>query len=62
MQVSAEEENEMKMRMRQAQRKMKGVKLQYTDETTVTFDDVAGIGEAKARPPAPVLRPAGCLP
>ena len=40
---------EMKVRMRQAQRRMKGVKLQYTDEDRVTFDDVAGIGPAKAR-------------
>ena len=37
----------MRVRMRQAQRKMKGVKLQYTDANRVTFDDVAGVGPAK---------------
>ena len=49
---------EMKVRMRQAQRRMKGVKLQYTDEDRVTFADVAGIGAAKVRrrvTAAPVL-------
>lgn len=30
---------------------MKGVKLQYTDEGRVTFDDVAGIGESKVENP-----------
>ena len=48
-QVTEEEEMEMKVRMRQAQRRMKGVKLQYTDDDRVTFDDVAGIGPAKVR-------------
>ena len=37
----------MRVKMRQAQREMKGVKLQYTDDDRVTFDDVAGIGDAK---------------
>ena len=40
---------EMAVRMRQAQRNMKGVKLQYTEAGRITFDDVAGIGDAKAR-------------
>jgi len=40
---------EMAVRMRQAQRNMKGVKLQYTEAGVITFDDVAGIGDAKAR-------------
>ncbi|KAK9823015.1 hypothetical protein WJX81_007049 [Elliptochloris bilobata] len=38
---------EMAVRMRQAQRNMKGVKLQYTEAGRITFDDVAGIGDAK---------------
>ena len=33
--------------MRKAKRQMRGVKLQYTDDDRVTFDDVAGIGESK---------------
>ncbi len=45
--VAKEEEEEMRVRMRQAQRKMKGVKLQYTDADRVTFDDVAGVPGAK---------------
>ncbi|CAL8467515.1 g7053 [Coccomyxa elongata] len=45
--VQKEEEEEMRVRMRQAQRKMKGVKLQYTDSGRVTFDDVAGVPGAK---------------
>ena len=47
--VQKEEEEEMRVRMRQAQRKMKGVKLQYTDSGRVTFDDVAGVPGAKVR-------------
>ncbi len=43
------EAEEMRVKMRQAQREMKGVKLQYTDDDRVTFDDVAGIGDAKVR-------------
>lgn len=40
----------MRQRLRQAQSRMKGVKLQYTDEQRpIMFDDVAGIGEAKVR-------------
>ena len=64
-QVSEEEEEEMRVRMRQAQRKMRGVKLQYTDANRVTFDDVAGVGPAKACAPsmqhAAVLDPS-CMP
>lgn len=40
---------DMRQRLRKAQRQMKGVKLQYTEEQRpIMFDDVAGIGEAKA--------------
>ncbi|KAK9816556.1 hypothetical protein WJX72_001883 [[Myrmecia] bisecta] len=42
-----EREEEMKVKVRAAQRRMKGVKLQYTDEDRVFFDDVQGIGDAK---------------
>ncbi len=49
--VKKEEEEEMRVRMRQAQRKMKGVKLQYTDSGRVTFDDVAGVPGAKVHVP-----------
>jgi hypothetical protein len=28
---------------------MRGVKMQYADEDSVFFDDVAGIGDAKVR-------------
>ena len=39
----------MRQRLRKAQRQMRGVKLQYTEEQRpIMFDDVAGIGEAKA--------------
>jgi hypothetical protein len=51
--VSQEEEQEMRVRMRQAQRKMKGVKLQYTDSGRVYFDDVAGVAGAKVGRLAP---------
>lgn len=34
----------------QAQRKMKGVKLQYTESDRIYFDDVAGAPAAKVRP------------
>lgn len=51
--VRKEEEEEMRIRLRQAQRKMKGVKLQYTDSGRVTFDDVAGVPGAKVRPCSP---------
>jgi hypothetical protein len=44
-----EDEEEMRIRLRQAQRKLKGVKLQYTDSGRVTFDDVAGVPGAKVR-------------
>ncbi|KAK9808335.1 hypothetical protein WJX73_003265 [Symbiochloris irregularis] len=40
------EEEEMRAKTRAAMRRMKGVKLQISDER-ITFDDVAGIGEAK---------------
>lgn len=50
------EEEEMRARTRDAMRRMKGVKLQISDER-ITFDDVAGIGEAKVRI-CPSLRPA----
>ena len=53
--VAKEEEEEMRVRMRQAQRKMKGVKLQYTDSDRVTFDDVAGVPGAKVE--LPILHP-----
>ena len=43
------EQREMRIKLRKAQSEMKGVKLQYTDEGRVTFDDVAGIGESKVR-------------
>ena len=48
--VEREVAREMAVRMRQVQRNMKGVKLQYTEAGRITFDDVAGIGDAKARP------------
>ena len=35
--------------IREAQRKLRGVKLQYSDAETIFFDDVAGIGDAKVR-------------
>ena len=47
--VERETAREMAVRMRQVQRNMKGVKLQYTEAGRITFDDVAGIGDAKAR-------------
>lgn len=50
--VERETAREMAVRMRQVQRNMKGVKLQYTEAGRITFDDVAGIGDAKARPAA----------
>lgn len=38
----------MRQRLRKAQSRMKGVKLQYTEEQRpIMFEDVAGIGEAK---------------
>ena len=44
----------MRQRLRKAQSRMKGVKLQYTEEQRpIMFEDVAGIGEAKARLPCP---------
>ena len=43
-------QEEMRIKMRKAKRQMKGVKLQYTDDDRVTFDDVAGIGESKVSP------------
>ncbi len=54
----------MRVRMRQAQRRMKGVKLQYTDANRVTFDDVAGVGPAKARAcrPVPLQGLSSCWP
>lgn len=42
------EEEEMRAKTRAAMRRMKGVKLQISDER-ITFDDVAGIGEAKVQ-------------
>ena len=51
--VQDAEQREMRIRMRKAQSEMKGVKLQYTDEGRVMFQDVAGIGEAKVLPPPP---------
>ena len=38
---------EARARMRAVGRQMKGVKLQYTADDRVFFDDVAGIGQAK---------------
>ncbi len=38
---------EAQARMRAVGRQMKGVKLQYTADDRVFFDDVAGIGQAK---------------
>ena len=54
--VEREMAREMAVRMRQAQRNMKGVKLQYTEAGRITFDDVAGIGDAKARPVSRVFQ------
>ena len=42
---------EAQARMRAVGRQMKGVKLQYTADDRVFFDDVAGIGQAKVRTP-----------
>lgn len=39
----------MRVRMRQAQRQMKGTKLQYIDQQPILFSDVAGVPGAKAR-------------
>lgn len=40
----------MARKVREAQRRLKGVKLQHTgDDDVVGFDDVAGIGDAKVR-------------
>ena len=55
--VQDAEQREMRIRMRKAQSEMKGVKLQYTDEGRVMFQDVAGIGEAQVFPP-----PLPCVP
>ena len=41
------------MELRAAQRRMKGVTLQYTGDDRVFFDDVAGIGDAKVVNPKP---------
>lgn len=43
------EEKDDQRRMKQLTRKMRarGMKLQYTNEECVTFDDVAGVGNAK---------------
>lgn len=48
------EQEKIRAKLRAAQRRMKGVNLQYTKDDRVFFDDVAGIGAAKvrARPPA----------
>ena len=43
------EEAEMAARARAVMRQLRGVKLNLSDER-ITFDDVAGIGEAKACP------------
>ena len=40
-------EREKRVRMREAQRNLRGVTLQYMEDDIVTFDDVAGIGDAK---------------
>ena len=37
----------MRVRMRQAQRQMKGTKLQYIDQQPILFSDVAGVPGAK---------------
>jgi len=37
----------MRVRMRQAQRQMKGTKLQYIGQEPVLFSDVAGVPAAK---------------
>ena len=41
------EQERIRQKLRAAQRRMKGVKLQYTADDRVFFDDVAGIGAAK---------------
>lgn len=41
------EQERIRQKLRAAQRRMKGVKLQYTKDDRVFFDDVAGIGAAK---------------
>lgn len=41
------EQEKIRAKLRAAQRRMKGVKLQYTKDDRVFFDDVAGIGAAK---------------
>ena len=42
--------------MKEASRKLKNVKLQYTDpQEAIFFEDVAGIGDAKVRDPIPLL-------
>jgi len=41
------EQEKVQQKLRAAQRKMKGVKLQYTSDDRVFFDDVAGIGASK---------------
>ena len=48
-QAADPEEERLRIKMRSAKRKMKGVNLQYVADRRVFFDDVAGIGEAKAR-------------
>ena len=47
----------MRVRMRQAQRQMKGTKLQYLDQMPVLFSDVAGVPGAKVRFLASARRP-----
>ncbi len=50
-QASDPVEEKLRIKMRAAKRKMRGVNLQYVADRRVFFDDVAGIGEAKARRP-----------
>ena len=49
----------MRVRMRQAQRQMKGTKLQYLDQMPVLFSDAAGVPGAKVCLPA-VAKPGLC--
>lgn len=46
----ANEEKAFRQKMKQLTRKMRarGMKLQYADDDGVLFDDVAGVGNAKA--------------
>ncbi|KAK2076235.1 hypothetical protein QBZ16_001167 [Prototheca wickerhamii] len=47
MRIRKAEDPVRQRQIREAQRKLRGVKLQYSDAETIFFDDVAGIGDAK---------------